>query len=73
MMLITLIIEVFLRDEIFGSRSIGIQRPKLGKSYSFAGFGVVPEVFSGRIRHENAVRMHSAQLGALFRVLMLLG
>jgi hypothetical protein len=40
----------------------------IGKLYGFAGFGVVQEVFPGRIRPENAVRMHSAQLDALFRI-----
>jgi len=40
----------------------------LGKSYSFAGFGVVPEVFSGRMQPDNAVRTHSTQLDTLFRV-----
>ena len=40
----------------------------IGKSYDFADFGVFPEVFSGTIRPENAVRMRSAQLDALFRI-----
>jgi len=40
----------------------------IGKSYGLAAFGVVPEVFSGRIGTGNAVRTHSTQLDALFRV-----
>jgi hypothetical protein len=40
----------------------------IGKLYGFVGLGVVQEVFSGRIRPENAVRMHSEQLDALFRI-----
>jgi len=40
----------------------------MAKLYGFAGFGVIQEVFSGRIRPQNGVRMHSAQLDALFRV-----
>jgi hypothetical protein len=35
--------------------------------YSFAGLGAVPVVFSGKIRRENALRMHSAQPDALLR------
>jgi len=41
----------------------------IGKSQGFAGFGDCAGVLSGRIRPENAVRMHSAQLDALLRLL----
>jgi hypothetical protein len=41
----------------------------LGESYGFTSFGVVPEGFSGRIQPEIAVRMHSARLDALFRII----
>jgi len=40
----------------------------IGKQYGFPDFGVVQEVFSGRIRRENGVRMHGVQLDALFRL-----
>jgi|GEM_PF-2384582 hypothetical protein len=39
----------------------------IAKLYGFVGFRVVPEVFSGRIRPENALQMHRAHLDALFR------
>jgi len=34
----------------------------IAKLYGFAGFGVFPEVFSGGIRPENALWIHSAKL-----------
>jgi hypothetical protein len=39
----------------------------IGESYSFAGFGLVPEVFSGTIRPQNGTRAHGAQLDASLR------
>jgi len=37
----------------------------IGKLYGFTSFKIVQELFSGRIRPENAVWMHRAQLDAL--------
>jgi hypothetical protein len=36
----------------------------------FAGFGVVPEVFPGRIQLHDAVRMHNEHFEALFRIMI---
>jgi hypothetical protein len=41
----------------------------IGKFYSCAGVGVVQEVFSGKIRPENTVRMLGAELDALSRLI----
>jgi len=52
---------------LFGS-PIGVPLVRsIIKWYGFAGFGVAQEVFSGRIRLQNAVRTHSIQLEASFR------
>ena len=47
-------------SEIAKSSIIGLVLAfSIAKLYGFAGLRVFPEVFSGRIRPENSVRMHS--------------
>jgi hypothetical protein len=38
------------------------------RSYVFIGYGIVPEVFGGRIRPQNAAQVHRVQRDGLFRL-----